>query len=614
MTDFRTENLIPWPVNPPPVQGEEFIGYLRRLSSFHETSMVTLLYRSGVIPAPLHRAIPPSFALALESQKLRSFAYVIGQTEAQVRSLLLESYDGKVLDFGLRRTGYVDWLRRMALDQWFYSTTHHVCPLCLREAPGVVRLEWRLPWVFICMRHGIRLVDTCPRCRRRPGGMRADSSTLPLFSARMVEAGTCMNSSPGASKLNGLSSQPCGYPYVECVAEPVADFPEILEAQALICRAIQGQEMVISGIKVDSLTYFAHLRSLIALMRYAADVEDFNGAPPSALAALTQEVSQREEGRSRHSGTKGPSFSAIKEVPRSTGVMTVLAPAAVKVLNAPDQAGLAERLGWIYSRTSQRLGGKHRRVSRYFSFLPVLNRAWEANAYTKASFDRRVGKNFLEAASKRYDFSVDHVPQLFWEQIYLEDFAPLLKHSNMRDLGARQALSITLLMLTGKYTRTQAAELLGFLPSAGRGIANKLVNVINQAGHSQVFANRLHATARQLSADHRRLNYGERRQRFAEMELVSEEKWRLVCQRGGLAAGSSSSRRRYATVWLWAYLTNGDWRYAPGLRNGNRVTHGQLYRRFIMKTLPLVQAELKLLAKDMLREPQGGALEKSRFR
>jgi hypothetical protein len=97
------------------------------------------------------------------------------------------------------------------------------------------------------------------------------------------------------------------------------------------------------------------------------------------------------------------------------------------------------------------------------------------------------------------------------------------------------------------------------------------------------------------------------------MEMISEEEWRLVCQRGGLAAGSSSSRRRYATVWLWAYLTNGDWRYAPGLRNGNRETHVELYRRFRVKILPLVQAELELLAKDILRETQGGAPEKSQF-
>lgn len=594
--------LLPWSVNPPPVTGEDLIGYLRRLSSFHETSLVTLLHRSGVISQPLHSAIPTAFGISLDDLAVRSLAYVTSQAEETIRSLLMTHFDGKVLDFSLKSNGHQDWLRRMALEQWFFSATHHICPLCLRDEPGVIRLEWRLPWVFACLKHKVLLVDMCPKCHKRPGGMRSDGTTVPLFSARAVDAGVCLNSPVGSSKLYGLGSQPCGQQFSDCVAESLENHPEILRAQSIIQDVIRGERLVVAGFQLDSLAYIAYLRSLIAIMRYAAQPKDFEDAPPSSILAIEREFSRRGLTRAERIGCKGPGLSVIKEVPQSAGLMAVLATAAIEILDASDEAVLASNLGWLYRRVAGQLGSQHRRAIAYFRPPVLLNRAWEENAYPKTSFDRRVGKRSIASGDVKYNFSAAHVPQLFWQDIYRTVFRPMLEQSDLEEDSARKALSITLLMLTGDYDRSEASTRLGIKESAGRGIANKLITAVNRAGHSRIFSERLHAIARELSQNPDRVNYDDRRHRFSNLMLIPSERWRTACRRVGISSGRGESRCLYATAWVWSYLTGNDWRQAPSLSKGRMETHAELFRRFRIRVLPKVRAELIAIAEGLLVE------------
>lgn len=47
---------------------------------------------------------------------------------------------------------------------WTPTDTSPLCPSCLAETP-IWPLAWRMPWVFMCVRHNSMLVEACPTCR-----------------------------------------------------------------------------------------------------------------------------------------------------------------------------------------------------------------------------------------------------------------------------------------------------------------------------------------------------------------------------------------------------------------------------------------------------------------
>lgn len=65
-----------------------------------------------------------------------------------------------------------NWITRVELNNvlaypgcrsWTPTDLSPLCPTCLAERPEW-RLEWRMPWVFMCTRHNTMLVDTCQVC------------------------------------------------------------------------------------------------------------------------------------------------------------------------------------------------------------------------------------------------------------------------------------------------------------------------------------------------------------------------------------------------------------------------------------------------------------------
>lgn len=96
-------------------------------------------------------------------------------------------------DVPVQRSGFQPWLtpvgiyhrRRLRFGQLF-------CPLCLKEdAHRHVHLEWRLASTWICTRHQVSLMDSCPCCGAPFAPYRNDSlmlgrcerCALPLYTA-----------------------------------------------------------------------------------------------------------------------------------------------------------------------------------------------------------------------------------------------------------------------------------------------------------------------------------------------------------------------------------------------------------------------------------------------
>ena len=111
---------------------------------------------------------PQSAIAALGTRLLPEIAsnisYATGITEQRLRGATMESLDEKFLLLMDRGDG-----QRSAavsrLGPWSWQAGTRYCPDCLRQQPGVFRVHWRSPWVFICTVHRRVLLDACPSCQ-----------------------------------------------------------------------------------------------------------------------------------------------------------------------------------------------------------------------------------------------------------------------------------------------------------------------------------------------------------------------------------------------------------------------------------------------------------------
>ena len=54
-----------------------------------------------------------------------------------------------------------------ARTPWGLIYRQRYCPLCLKARPGRRKLEWFLPWMFVCGEHRCFLADSCPGCTQQ---------------------------------------------------------------------------------------------------------------------------------------------------------------------------------------------------------------------------------------------------------------------------------------------------------------------------------------------------------------------------------------------------------------------------------------------------------------
>jgi hypothetical protein len=91
----------------------------------------------------------------LRPRQISTIAAATGVNRATIEGLTLAGRYGRQLMVDLHPD-----------NRYSYVSTNRsrYCPKCLRETGGRWQLQWRLPWVFACMRHSCLLSDTCPQC------------------------------------------------------------------------------------------------------------------------------------------------------------------------------------------------------------------------------------------------------------------------------------------------------------------------------------------------------------------------------------------------------------------------------------------------------------------
>lgn len=201
-----------------------------------------------------------------------------------------------------------------------------------------------------------------------------------------------------------------------------------------------------------------------------------------------------------------------------------------------------------------------------------------------------------------YSFEIRHVPQVFWEDDYQEWFFPYFAELSIEDLTARRALSVLMAALVTALPRAQIADYLEF-PSnfAGAGLS-RAIELVRVGERKLAFDRALRDFAADFDAKQQFVNYTARRQALMEFVDIPQPVWRAIADSAGVEPGQPGGRSVHAAKWVWSYLTQGDYRLAPGTLQDPRakVTIYQTYRAFRLKQLPQLREALTEYAEQLL--------------
>jgi TniQ len=366
-----------------PSPGESFTSYVTRLAADLHVPTLTVLHRTGVIDAEEARLLSSGYGIVLPPRRRDFFAHVTGLDPMQVETMLLSHYDGRCLDAQHLDPANPHALHRVASRHWAYFSGSHACPHCLAETGGAWSLSWKLPWSFICPKHGCLLVAFCPGCRRRLGVNRQDRGSRPKFSNMIPDPLCCMNAcAPGEAQV-GRAAVPCLTRYDTVPTASVAAWPEALQVQhQLDALMSMDPRMSTDG---APFSMFKELRSLCALILYAAVHEDFGYVPDSFLDAFQKVLTDREArlataDRWVNVRRRGAHTHVYSGVPTSPVLMAGLTCAALSTCPLDGGSVDLERLQTLVDRSVERCHGEKyaRQLPHLFSFSPRLHAAFDA--------------------------------------------------------------------------------------------------------------------------------------------------------------------------------------------------------------------------------------------
>ncbi|NEE36620.1 TniQ family protein, partial [Streptomyces sp. SID7982] len=202
--------MRPLPRGLDPLDDETLTGFVLRLAHRVGTTPAEISVRTG-----LPTRLPLSFLHYLDDEHLTGFAHATHLTPAEVTGMLLvplgERYGPLSPAFTPRATP-----TRMIYDNpWVLTRSSRYCPLCLAghgdaiqdRHGGAWRRLWRLPVVFLCLRHRRLLSHRCHDC-----GALAQSAHTANAIARLSDDSLhptqCRFSAP--STPHQQSAGPCG--------------------------------------------------------------------------------------------------------------------------------------------------------------------------------------------------------------------------------------------------------------------------------------------------------------------------------------------------------------------------------------------------------------------
>lgn len=145
------------------------------------------------------------------------------------------------------------------------------------------------------------------------------------------------------------------------------------------------------------------------------------------------------------------------------------------------------------------------------------------------------------------------------------------------------------------------------LPPEAAGYSKKAVPLINGQGLERRFLNEVAAWLDDLRRGTPVVDYSRRRRLLRSLDDVPPRMWSATCSEAGILKGEKGRRSRYAAAWLWAELTQGDWRLSPAMQIlVDEPNAREIYQRQVNRMAGALQI-LKGHAAKLLRAEHGRA-------
>lgn len=493
------------PIRLAPIAGEAMDSWLEAYAHrLHST--VSELLALADIPVPGRGAMAGSpWTARRHPEHFAALAAVSGLAVEVLDAMSPAYYEGTLLTISQshQERGRSRW--------WPPGNGSRFCPRCLQETGGRWLLEWRLPWVFACLKHSCVLVDACPGCGHRPRRRwffpRGHSETL----------GTCRSRIATPEPVQ--PSPVCGYPLPEFEAATLAaDGPTIVACRRL-SKLLHDAVAFGPGTDGQPNPFLLILDDIYAVARSAliAHSRSASGAVPDIAGAVLEELGDRVL-----TGGERTTVGPVRLDAEASGfalavAIYTLAPGA----DRPD----AEIMSWLARHELRERG--HGRPG------PVLNRWNRATPPLKAAILSAVGPHLRPTEQLRYLTSTNTprpptdgviarrsstVPAVFWR-----GWALRLNPGRFATLSFRETLS-TLLMQVGTTDDYRSAHLaLGrTLPRASGHSSSWMTSALKQDGALHVVLQALSYLATSLDEYGCPIDYERRRRLFTSPELDVE--------------------------------------------------------------------------------------------
>lgn len=551
------------PSRPAMADRESLDSFLERLATANDLSPPYLL-RALTTTEPSGTPTAAFMMIKPDPLIVARIARLSGADEPSIaQATLLRFDDGLPLHLGPLDVRQRHTFRQVVAQGWFPQFGTQACPMCLSE-DGIWRLEWRLPLVATCRKHGVFLATHCAGCSRRFRTHR-HAPLRPQVGPNQL----CGNPI-------GLRN-PCQHSVLRHVSESAPS--AVLHTATVLLDALAGDTMSMLGKPADPRHFLAEIRHLATLLLHLLSQP---GGP--ALRGWAKDI--RAEAAGRTTDLRGPRWGISP--PQSAVVRGHVLAEACEILRQPciqdTAAHLAPWLGliaevdngpstWLVNRTTR---------------TPTMERLIIA----AVSQHHHVGRRLTKVRRNEL-LRPSAIPQLIGVDIYSEFFDEML---GGYEWTGRLYVSLCIVRAVADVANwSDAAGLIGLDP--GIGTRNARASSARLRVSPQTFAEAVESAAHLIPRGH---NFRTREARVRALARAPDnwfDPWRTT-----MLPARRHTSLPYAITWMWCEVAQGLLDTSPAwpIPPSHRVKAS--YRRFRDSLPRSAQAVLRSLVLDY-RQP-----------
>ena len=527
-----------------PLQGESLQGFLLRLSCRLRIAPLRLARLTGCAAAS-SPAISRQSMIGLGTE---TFAHATRLTTSEADALTLVPWAARYPPIGgaLSRSSPG---RSAIRESWLFTPGIRYCPSCLRgdgspvqeQYGGPWRKYWLLPVAFACPQHRMLLMDDCPH--EHSPAEQGNWQLIRRAADSALHPAQCRRPAPAA---RGPGSPACGARLDLAGpgdSEPIPASPDTQQRLLSLLTNPHTAEAAAST--------FTDIRVVTALLcdswPLGQELMD-----PRMAAAVGRHV------RRLNLSSYRPLARPPRDVLSAAGLLT----AAVTILDSPDLAGTVARHVQTRKAGSPSKSSWARVLDRHHSECSAALR--DAAEPATRVYRRTAGPNSRKAPSRAVGYRPGHIPALLPQDWYDEHLARLGYRvaKSMRRAGA-----VILVQWAAGGSMGDAASYLGIrAPGSAHQYAPDLAQWLRDHGPDD-FTAALRSLAAQLDSARSLINYQRRRQAMREW-CLDPGTWQQLTSRLAPVPGPvqpllDDRKRQEASAFTWAYITQGEPRFAP---------------------------------------------------